>query len=78
MEHPTEALSQKDSTPVAVRRIAASGLQAGREKLCEIVGEPELLTPEQTKQLHQFLGEHHDAFSLDPNERGDRSTHHGN
>ena len=43
----------------------------GKSKLREIVGKPELLTPEQTEQLHQFLGEHHDAFSLDSHERGE-------
>lgn len=36
-----------------------------------MVGKPELLTPEQTEQLQQFLGEHYDTFSLDPNKRGE-------
>ena len=58
-------------TPAAIRRITESDLQARNEKLCEIVGKPEVLTSEQTEQLHQFLGEHHGAFSLYPNEQGE-------
>ena len=27
------------------------------------------------EQLHHFLGEHHDAFSLDPNEQGETDLH---
>ena len=46
-------------TPAAIRRITESDLQARNKKLCEIVGKPEVLTSEQTEQLHQFLGEHH-------------------
>ena len=71
VQHPAEATSQRDTTPVAIRRISESDLRTRKEKLCETVGKPELLTPEQTEQLHQFLGEHHDAFCLDPHERGE-------
>ncbi len=39
--------------------------------LQELVGKPELLTPEQTQKLHEFLGEHHEAFCLEATERGE-------
>ena len=62
---------QVEHTHPEVKRVTTSSMQARKEKLCEIVGQPELLSPEQTAQLHCFLGENHDAFSLDPHERGE-------
>ena len=41
-----------------------------QQRLLEIVGKPDLLDDEQTHSLHQFLAEHHQAFCLDPGERG--------
>lgn len=35
-----------------------------------MVGEPEQLSPEQLKSLHEFLTEHHEAFCLEEHERG--------
>ena len=43
------------------------------QKLLEIVGKSDLLSEEQTECLNQFLGEHHEAFSIDPGERGETS-----
>ena len=68
-EHPAVELSPASSDYAAVRRITQSQVQVRKKKLCEIVGKPDLLTPQPTKQLHQFLGEHHNAFCLDSNER---------
>ena len=42
-----------------------------KSKLCEMVCKPDLSTVEQAEKLHQFLGEHHDTFSLEPNECGE-------
>ena len=70
-EHPAVALTPEDSVHAAVRRITQPQVLTRKEKLCEIVGKPDLLTPEQTEQLHQFLGEHHNTLCLDPNERGE-------
>ena len=64
-------MSQEESPHTDIRCITDGDLQARKKKLCKIIGESELLTSEQTMQLHQFLGEHHVAFSLDPNERGE-------
>ena len=68
-QHPPVGKSQEANTCAAVRRITKPEVE--ERKLCEIVGKPELLTAAQTEQLHQFLGEHHEAFSLNPNERGE-------
>ena len=70
-QHPPEGVSQEASADVSVRRIPKSEVEQRKKRLCEIVGKPELLTAAQTEQLHHFLGEHHEAFSLDPNERGE-------
>ena len=40
-------------------------------KLLDMVGRPELLDEEQATCLEEFLAEHHQAFSLDPDERGE-------
>ena len=42
-----------------------------RKRLVDLVGKPELLTPEQTGELHHFLGQHHTAFCLEEQERGE-------
>ena len=57
-------------TQPVIRHITATEVEERKRKLCEMVGKPELLTREQTEKLHQFLAEHHDVFSLDPNECG--------
>ena len=35
------------------------------------MGRPELLNEEQVRSLHDFLGEHHQAFCLEDGERGE-------
>ena len=42
-----------------------------KERLANLVGKPELLTTEQTEELHTFLGQHHSAFCLEEQERGE-------
>ena len=41
-----------------------------KRKLCELVGRPALLDEEQVRSLHEFLGEHHQAFCVEDGERG--------
>ena len=66
---PSAAPPDKDT--VGVGRVTSSEVEERRKKLCEIIGKPELLTPKQTEELHKFLGEHHGAFAIDANERGE-------
>ena len=63
--------SGQGSTQPMVKRITEEEATQRKQTLRELVGQPELLTPEQAEQLHQFLGEHHEAFCLEPNERGE-------
>ena len=74
-ECPPEASIQPSSLrsdPPVVKCITQEeAKQQQQQTLCELVGRPELLTPEQTEKLHQFLGEHHEAFCLNPEERGE-------
>ena len=60
--------SPEDSSQTDVSRITQSDVLARKVKLCEIVGKPKLLSSEQTEELHQFFGEHHEAFSLEPSD----------
>ena len=39
--------------------------------LHELVGEPQLLTPAQREELHQFLEDRHEVFCLEPKEWGE-------
>lgn len=71
MEHPPAAEVTKKDVEVDMRRVDSSELEVRKKKLCEIVGKPKLLTPEQTKELHLLLGEHHSTFSLEPNKCGE-------
>ena len=70
----TESDVQHGTQPV-VRHVTAAEVEERKRKLCKMVGKPELLTGEQTEKLHQFLAEHHEVFSLDPNERGETDWH---
>ena len=54
-----------------MKHVTSSEVEARKTKLCKIVGKPKLLMPEQSEELHEFLGEHHSAFALDANERGE-------
>ena len=63
--------SRQGSTQPMVKRITEEEATQRKQTLSELVGQPELLTPEQAEQLHQLLGEHHAAFCLEPNERGE-------
>ena len=56
---------------LVIRCITEAKAQVRKQKLREMVGQPELFTLDQTEKLHQFLEEHHDTFSLDPNKRGE-------
>lgn len=66
-----------DTEPIAdhpdVRRVKTSVASWRGRQLKELVGEPELLSPEQTQDLHQFLGDHHQVFCLEEHERGETS-----
>ena len=42
-----------------------------KKRLADLVRRPELLTVEQTKELHSFLGQHHSAFCLEEQEWGE-------
>ena len=53
-----------DSTQTVINRVTESKPTQRKQRLRELVGKPELLTPEQTEELHQFLGEHHEVFCL--------------
>ena len=73
-QHPTEASEEqscRSSTEPVIRHITEEEPTQRKRTLCELVGNLELLTSEQTGKLHQFLGEHHEAFCLEPNERGE-------
>ena len=55
-----------------VRRVDANkDLAARKQKLLEVVPEPELLDPVQRQRLDTFLSDHHQAFCLDELERGE-------
>ena len=73
-QHPTEASEEqscRSSSEAVIRHITEEEATQRKRTLCELVGNPESLTSEQTGKLHQFLGEHHEAFCLEPNERGE-------
>ena len=63
--------NSQDSSPPFLKHITGSCAVQRKQEIKELVGEPALLTPEQTAKLHQFLGEHHKAFCLEANERGE-------
>ena len=63
--------NSQDSNPPFFKRFTGSCAVQRKQKLKELVGELALLTPEQTAKLLQFLGEHHEAFCLEANERGE-------
>ena len=56
-----------------VKLVAASSecVAERKHKLSEMIGQPEQLSPEQTKSLHEFVAEDHEAFCLDKYERGE-------
>ena len=66
--------SGQGSTQPMVKCITEEEATQRKQTLSELVGQPQLLTPEQAEQLHQLLGEHHAAFCLEPNERGETDT----
>ena len=63
--------SSQDSTMSVVNCVTEQEAAQRKQMLCKRLGEPELLTPVQREELHQFLGEQHEAFCLEPNERGE-------
>jgi hypothetical protein len=67
----TEGQNSQHGSQPAIRLVAEGEATQRKKALRELLGVPELLTPDQTEELHQFLGEHHEAFSLEPNERGE-------
>ena len=56
-----------------LRILATEDAVVRTQKLLEMVGKSDLLSEEQTECLNQFLGEHHEAFSIDPGERRETS-----
>ena len=57
---------------VEIRRVdTAEDVRRRQEKLREVIPEPELLDPNQKQKLSDFLTEHHQAFCLDEQERGE-------
>ena len=56
----------------AVRRVSGSEDSIQRkQRLREVLPEPQLLDHVQKEQLHDFLADHHQAFCLDREERGE-------
>ena len=51
-----------------VSRVQSQPATWRRERLANLVGKPELLTTEQTEELHTFLGQHHSALCLEEQE----------
>lgn len=70
IEPPEE--SQETTTPV-VRRVDVREEEVIRrkEKLRGLIPEPEALDPTEKGSLMEFLADHHQAFCLDDNERGE-------
>ena len=58
-------------TQSVINRVTKSNPAQRKQALKELVGTPELLTPEQTQELQSFLGEHHEAFCLETTDRGE-------
>lgn len=58
--------------PIMVRQVDTqiSALER-KERLLELVPETQTLDPEQSKRLHQFLTNHHEAFCLDQYKQGE-------
>ena len=54
-----------------VRRVKTSEVSWRKDRLKELLGEPQLLSSQQTQELHQFLGDHHQVFCLEEHERGE-------
>lgn len=53
-----------------VRRVEQE-VDVTTRKTAEVVPGPPLLTPEQKVEFQEFLQEHHEAFCLEPQERGE-------
>ena len=61
--------NSQDSSPPILNHITGSCALQRKQKLKELVGDPALLTLEQTAKLHQFLSEHYEVFCLEANEQ---------
>ena len=61
------------SCPMDVKLVttASDTVVDRRRKLLEMVGKPEQLNPQQVESLHEFFTEHHEAFCLEDQERGE-------
>ena len=68
---PWYCISRPHGTQPVIRHVTVTKVEERKRRLCEIIGNPELLMGKQTEKLHQFLAKHHDVFSLDPNECGE-------
>lgn len=66
---PTACPASEGATQENARKIQSEAWR--KQKLCEMVGRPEHLCPDQIASLHEFLCKHHEAFSLEENERGE-------
>ena len=72
----TLELQSREEKPVLsgveVRRVHTDeDIRRRKEKLREVIPEPELLDPGQKQGLYDFLTDHHQAFCLDEHERGE-------
>ena len=52
-----------------IKRVETSDIPWRKRKVRQLVSDPELLTMEQNKALHTFLGDHHEAFCLEEHKR---------
>ena len=67
-----DILLHGDSQPATVGRVVSDEEVTDRQKkLLELIAKPTSLTRDQRVELEEFLVENHDAFSLDPEERGE-------
>ena len=64
--------TSEDGDAETCRRVTSDEEVADRQRrLLEMIGKPAILDEQQCQQLHEFLAEQHEAFSLDPGERGE-------
>jgi len=63
------ALRLEVLTPSTCQEGATHGWR--KQRLQELIGKPKLLSKEQTEELHTFLGDHHEVFCLEEQERGE-------
>ena len=60
-----------DKSDVLVQWISKSSEAKRKQRLTELVGRPEQLDDEQTRELHEFLSQRHEVFCLEEDEWGE-------